>query len=431
MSQYVDFHAIPDDVLYRVFKQFLSTRELVLSCTTVSKRWRALTFPSIFSTLWLTVKTEGDPKLEINRYIDDLVHDPFFPSIQYIVSSLRLTWGRSPIGLDFVEFIPYFPSLRNLTFSGTVCMRLPAHYTHAQGTIDLDTLFIEGICGTTEEGDRVYHDASALCNLLSVFGTIGTLKLRNFSSRNLAFDKRLPFDWHHWTSPRPQSLVLENHQEESGFFEAAPFMRYVQDLDIVAIETDHNWLLPGIAAACGQLHKLSIALHHPRRDDPVYNLASFPSLRILVLCVTARRAPYRSMNSNEYMPYGDITAAAATIRTLAAGSASLDYIHIRFRCAPAGPCDAKSRLATRHKTLANFPGVFRHRKGVVHFRDLEDALLELIDAGRVGHVRVSLYALDYWDFIADIALAVLPASDCAQIVFPRLFERKVLYFKDI
>ncbi|GJE94536.1 hypothetical protein PsYK624_107060 [Phanerochaete sordida] len=398
MPQQTSFEAIPHDVLYLVFREFVMKRDLIHSCTFVCKRWRALTFPYIFSSLKLLAKTDDDPDtsgLQINRYVDELIRDPFFPSIQHITSHLTLKWGRNsgnPIEFDFIDFIPSFSSLHSLTLVGRVCRHLPAAHASARGAIKLSSLAIEGHIRCNDNERRFprsyeYHAASALCDLLSLFGALQSLKLRKFSDAYLSFDKNVPFKWQHWTLPCPRSLVLDQILPDTGFFQAAPLMKHVQNLDIAAAGVDYKASLPVIVAACGPLRKLSITadsfddefrVHSVARPviEPVYNSASLASLKVLVLCIRAKE--------NGSDPQGAVATAAARVRMFAASIASLDCIDIRLGLSPVGLVDA----AARCRILAEFLIVFQ--EGAARFRDLEDALLDCVDAGGATHVRLKL-----------------------------------------
>ena len=264
MSQRISIEDIPEDVLYHVFNPLLLKREL-LSCSLLSKKWRSTTFIQAFRSLSLLVKSKQEPnkpRAKINRYVEDLLGDPFFSSIQHIVRRLTLRWAGRPglasdIEFDFVDFLPSFPALSSLTLRGKVGKRLTASHSHLKGSLRLDELVINGIIRRHFQD----HSFNALCDLLSTFGSLKSLVLRNLWQWVESPSRYEPVNWGRWTLPQPNSLVLENFalfQGFQGLFEQTTLLKKVKDFNIMAIGCGSTC---GIMMVCtSSLESLSLAL---------------------------------------------------------------------------------------------------------------------------------------------------------------------------
>ena len=180
MSQRLDVDDVPEDVMYHIFNIFL-LKKAILNCSLVSKKWRSIAFTHTFRSLSLLVRSEKYPDtsgMQISRYVQDLLQDPFF-SVQHIVQHLTLKWGcqsGNDIEFDFVDFMPSFPALSSLTLKGTLYTRLPASYSHAKGSLALDKLIVTGILRSSKNDMLPHHRVEAFCDmrrfwLLEVLGT--------------------------------------------------------------------------------------------------------------------------------------------------------------------------------------------------------------------------------------------------------------------
>ena len=260
-------HDIPDDILYEIFNNWLPKRDL-LSCSTVSREWRTLAFARVFHSLSLLVRSGEYPdtsEIAINCYVQDLLQVPFFAKIHDVVRCLTLTWGRgNNIAFDFIDFIPLFHSLCHLTLQGRVTTRLPATYAHARGTLFLDGL---AICGQLADlndwchaWDDPHHDVEALCDLLSLFGTLSSLTfrgLRHWDQEYLREDYIT--HWQDWLLPHPRTLTLDDFVPFLGFLEGSRLLDEVKHLDITSIGP-HGRPVELAALCAATLEKLSLSL---------------------------------------------------------------------------------------------------------------------------------------------------------------------------
>lgn len=262
---------VPQDVLYNIFGKFVQKRDLLYSCSLVSKRWHDIAFPHIFSSLSLLIRVDEPPEvmsIPINRFMQDLLADPIFPSIQHTVRSLKLKWGRAAggdIDYDFADYIPHFPALSHLTLQGMVSARLPATYSHARGTVAIDSLTILGTCKPSGPPSRHPHNIEALCDLLSMFRSVGTLVLEDLLHWD---DQGRSIDWKSWDLPVPQSLVLDRAYFSTDVLSNIPILKHTRALDVVAIGSQHD--TAPIIACCGRscLEKLIMAIETRRREPP-------------------------------------------------------------------------------------------------------------------------------------------------------------------
>ena len=266
MSPCISIGNIPEDILYHVLNAFLLKRE-ILRCSLLSKKWRSAAFVPAFRSLSLRVKSEKDPSpsdIQVNRFVEDLVQDPFFSSIQHIVRRLTLKWGRDPghdIEFDFVNFIPFFPAMSSLTLQGMVCRRLPTSHNHLKGSLALDELIISGL---TQRYDQC-HSVEALCDLLSTFGSLKSLMLHRLFFWNW---EKYPVDHsatdlRHWTLPHPVSLVLEDvklFKEFQGFFYQADMLKELKNLDIAAARSEIRGGGDAMRLCVSSLESLSLSL---------------------------------------------------------------------------------------------------------------------------------------------------------------------------
>lgn len=140
-------------------------------------------------------------------------------------------------------------------------------------------------------------------------------------------------------------------------------------------------------------------------------ISSLRTLKALVLGIEAQQDLCR-----HGPPFIQIEAAVAVIRALPP-NASLNRIELCFCYGPATfKCD---------ETVVELKRALSHGKGRVE--ELEATLMQSVQAGRIGHVRVGLYAFGPSVTLCFPQSSLLSSSDYLSTLFPRLFERGVLF----
>ena len=227
-----------DDVLPEIFDIILEIlrvedyhKTTLSSCSVVSRKWRALTIKHVFYSLSFIVRIPEKPDTSITScFMQDFMQSDIFRTVQSYVQKLALKWGKAqgnPIGTDILEYISVFPALRQLSLQGLVskrCIAPSEQLAHIKYPRTLDTLEIIGrraslqVLQDSPTSRRTIQDPRAFCDILSLFGSIRTLRLERMDCE----EDVLPNTWHEWDLPVIHGLEVDLNY---GSFLDNPFYR--------------------------------------------------------------------------------------------------------------------------------------------------------------------------------------------------------------
>lgn len=202
---------LPPEILDRLFSILYVRRKLqghndLLQCALVNKEWEELSLKRRFYEIKLQI---GHGRWSASEFVRSEEYD----RVRKLVGKLSLYWPQTPgtIRISFLEFLPHFPNLRSLVLTGLLNERIPwADASNANNCLAVKDLTIVGRPG---ESTKYHHNPAALCDLLSMFGSLQNLALKNFNDMHAIFSAQKPLPWPpkegvSWCPPEITSISL-------------------------------------------------------------------------------------------------------------------------------------------------------------------------------------------------------------------------------
>lgn len=159
------------------------------ACRNVSRAWSHITLKHYFHSLSLIFRLKGESSI-ITCFIQDFVHDEVLDMVKPYVQELTLTSGMKmvgPITPDLLEYVTFFPALRQLNLTGVLSTPIPRDIFSSRGyTPSITSLTVN----QSRNSSRLPQSLGILCDLLRMCEGVRRLRLSGLDCpRHVAFDE--------------------------------------------------------------------------------------------------------------------------------------------------------------------------------------------------------------------------------------------------
>ncbi|GJE89857.1 hypothetical protein PsYK624_059670 [Phanerochaete sordida] len=173
------------DIIFHILRSEEPDKKGLFQASLVCRTWRHHTLRHRFHSLSLTLTAPSDWDTgpdEDSYSARDFQKTQLFLAVQHYVQVLQLTANPPFLSPDFAHVARFFPSLHSLTLIGILTS--PSSPLEALYPVHLDNLTISGSLSAYTMKARPGHDSRGLSAVLSQFSSIKHLKLVDLYSLN-------------------------------------------------------------------------------------------------------------------------------------------------------------------------------------------------------------------------------------------------------
>lgn len=261
-------HRLPTELFDVIFESLLAQdyrKRSILSCSLVSRLWRLVTLKFCFRSLSLVIPIAGEDVTRAAEVksctIQRFLRSSIYPIVCSSINWVTLQWGANRgnnIQCDFIDFLPSFLMLRGLTLRGRLHSPLPKSTACRSGSLSVDCLAIDGVL--PPERPRGRHNERGLLDILSLFSSILSFKLRGVEISTESYRRAASGNHNFPLTPRPLTLHLHSIAH-LPLLKRASFMADVKYLNVNEIWF-HLINLVGNTNLDSTVEHLAVSLFH-------------------------------------------------------------------------------------------------------------------------------------------------------------------------